>query len=148
MRQHSIYCTGVPTGVRFGSKAAAAWSNRDVRFTPESGHHTASSQCPLWANSGLAQCNNRHLKVKKCRLGQSAFLCCQSHPGEKVLVRLGHVSVTISDTEGKVLAEIFMLRLEAIARISPDVIPVCGRFVPLNPAAPIEFKNKSNNRRL
>jgi hypothetical protein len=139
--------SGLPkTSTQIGGGSRAA-PKCDVRFTPESCRGTCGPACPLWANSGLVQCNNRHLKVKKRQLGQSAFLCCQSHPGEKVLVRVCHVFVTISDTEGTVLAEIFILRLEVIARISPDVIPVSGRFVPLNPAAPIEFKNKSNNRR-
>jgi hypothetical protein len=27
-------------------------SNRDVRFTPESGHPSAQYKCPLWAKSG------------------------------------------------------------------------------------------------
>jgi hypothetical protein len=40
------------------------------------------------------------------------------------------------------LAEIFMLRLETIARLSQDLISSSGRFVPFNPAAPIQFKNK------
>jgi hypothetical protein len=43
------------------------------------------------------------------------------------------------------LAELFMLRLEAIARPSRDSIPSFERFVPLN--VPTEFKNKSLNRR-
>jgi hypothetical protein len=30
----------------------------DVRFIPESGHHSARSRCPLCAKSGLMQCNN------------------------------------------------------------------------------------------
>ena len=48
---------------------------------------------------------------------------------------------------GYMLAEMFMLRLEAIARPSRDSIPPFGQFVPLNPAAPIEFKIKSRSRR-
>jgi hypothetical protein len=38
--------------VRFGSLADIFASDRDVRFTPESGHSTARVACPLWANSG------------------------------------------------------------------------------------------------
>ena len=45
------------------------------------------------------------------------------------------------------LAEMFMLRLEAIARPSQDRIPSFGRFVPLSPAVPIELKNESRGRR-
>jgi hypothetical protein len=45
------------------------------------------------------------------------------------------------------LAEIFMLRLEAIARLSPGLNQPSGQFVPFNPAAPIQFKNKSGNPR-
>jgi hypothetical protein len=40
------------------------------------------------------------------------------------------------------LAEAFMLRLEAVARLSQNQISATGRFVPFNPAIPIEFKNK------
>jgi hypothetical protein len=29
----------------------------DVRCTPKSGHPSAQSKCPLWANSGLMHCN-------------------------------------------------------------------------------------------
>jgi hypothetical protein len=39
-----------PVDCRFGSKAAAARSNCDVRFTPNSGHPSAQSKCPLWPN--------------------------------------------------------------------------------------------------
>ncbi len=42
------------------------------------------------------------------------------------------------------LAEIFLLRLEAIARFSKDVVAAPARFVPFDPAA---FKNRSDNRR-
>jgi hypothetical protein len=31
----------------------------DVRFTPNSGHHTAQSKCPLWAINGLMHRNKR-----------------------------------------------------------------------------------------
>ena len=44
------------------------------------------------------------------------------------------------------LAEIFMLRLEAIARPLQSRIPSFGRFVPTNPAAPIELKNEPRDR--
>ena len=37
--------------VRFGSEADMARSNCDVRFTPNSGHPSAQSKCPLWAKS-------------------------------------------------------------------------------------------------
>jgi hypothetical protein len=36
--------------VRFGSKADMTLLNFDVRFTPESGHPSTQSKCPLWAN--------------------------------------------------------------------------------------------------
>ena len=49
---------------------------------------------------------------------------------------------------GYMLAEMFMLRLEAIAPTLVGIlIPPFGQFVPLNPAAPIEFKIKSRSRR-
>jgi hypothetical protein len=38
--------------VRFGSKADMTLLNFDVRFTPESGHPSTQSKCPLWAISG------------------------------------------------------------------------------------------------
>ena len=34
-----------------GSKADVTLLNFDVRFTPESGHPSAQSKCPLWATS-------------------------------------------------------------------------------------------------
>ena len=34
---------------RFGSKADMTLLNLDVRFTPNSGHPSAQSKCPLWA---------------------------------------------------------------------------------------------------
>ena len=36
---------------RFGSKADVTLLNFDVRFTPNSGHPSAQSKCPLWAKS-------------------------------------------------------------------------------------------------
>jgi hypothetical protein len=39
--------------VRFGSKADVTLLNFDVRFTPNSGHPSAQSKCPLWAKSRL-----------------------------------------------------------------------------------------------
>src|SRR5271166_402736 len=39
--------------VRLGSKADVTESNRDVRFTPESGHPSPLSECPLWAISDI-----------------------------------------------------------------------------------------------
>src|SRR6516225_1192501 len=41
----------VPADVRFGSKADMALQNRDVRFTPKSGHWRAIVRCPLCAKS-------------------------------------------------------------------------------------------------
>jgi hypothetical protein len=38
--------------IRFGSKADIPTSQRDVRFTPESGHVQCTRPCLLWANSG------------------------------------------------------------------------------------------------
>ena len=43
--------------VRFGSEADIALGLRRVRFTPNSGHPSAKSKCPLWAIS-------RHSPVK------------------------------------------------------------------------------------
>jgi hypothetical protein len=40
--------------VRFGSKADVTLSNFDVRFTPNNGHPSAQSKCPLWAKNGHA----------------------------------------------------------------------------------------------
>jgi hypothetical protein len=45
--------TEVPADVGFGSEADMARSNCDVRFTPNTGHPSAQSKCPLWTNSGL-----------------------------------------------------------------------------------------------
>ena len=39
--------------VRFGSKADIDAHLSDVRFTPESGHQSPQSACPLSARSGL-----------------------------------------------------------------------------------------------
>jgi hypothetical protein len=50
----------------------------------------------------------------------------------------------MDDTEVAMLAEIFLLRLEAIARFSKDVAAAPARFVPFDLA---QFKNRSNNRR-
>jgi len=35
--------------------------NKDVRFTPESGHVQCNRPCPLWANSGLMQRSKKGL---------------------------------------------------------------------------------------
>jgi hypothetical protein len=43
------------------------------------------------------------------------------------------------------LAEIFMLRLEAIAQLSRYPVQATDRFVPLNPAVRTEFKNGSGD---
>jgi hypothetical protein len=43
---------GVAADVRSGSKADISLSPTDVRFTPESGHGSARSRCPLCAKSG------------------------------------------------------------------------------------------------
>ena len=45
--------------VRGGSKADMNRSNRDVRFTPKSGHRWAWSLCPLCAKSKLMHCNKQ-----------------------------------------------------------------------------------------
>jgi hypothetical protein len=37
----------------------------------------------------------------------------------------------------QMLAEIFMLRFEAKARLSKPVVPAFGRFVPFDPATPL-----------
>src|SRR5262245_58255923 len=39
--------------VRFGSKADICSAQAHVRFTPDSGHVQCTSECRLWANSGL-----------------------------------------------------------------------------------------------
>jgi len=43
--------------VRFGSKADVTLLNFDVRFTPESGHSSRQSECPLCAISRHMQCS-------------------------------------------------------------------------------------------
>ena len=43
---------GTVRDVRFGSKADIEGRQSDVRFTPESGHGSARSRCPLCAKSG------------------------------------------------------------------------------------------------
>jgi hypothetical protein len=43
--------------------------------------------------------------------------------------------------EGMMLAEIFMLRMEALARLSKDLVTASGRFVPLDADGPPKFKN-------
>jgi hypothetical protein len=47
--------------VRFGSLAATAWSNGDVRFTPNSCRDCQSPARPLWAKSRLMQCSKYRL---------------------------------------------------------------------------------------
>jgi hypothetical protein len=44
--------SGRSVNVRFGSKADMNRSNRDVRFTPKSGHWLAPAECLLCAKSG------------------------------------------------------------------------------------------------
>jgi len=60
--------------VRFGSKLAAARSNKGVRFTPKSGHEGGRSPRPLRAKSGLMQHNTigELQKVKTAYLTQAA----------------------------------------------------------------------------
>ena len=43
--------------VRSGSLADMATGQRDVRFTPNSGHSLQQSECPLWATSGPMHCS-------------------------------------------------------------------------------------------
>src|SRR5271169_2726238 len=43
------------------------------------------------------------------------------------------------------LAEIFMLRFEAIAQLSRNPVRATDRFVPFNPAVRTEFKNGSGD---
>lgn len=44
------------------------------------------------------------------------------------------------------LAEIFMVRLEAAARVSEKTIPAGNsRFVPFNPAGPLELKTSTTD---
>jgi hypothetical protein len=51
-----------PGNVRFGSKADIAACPGDVRFTPESGHEQSSAECPLRANSGHSETDQRKQK--------------------------------------------------------------------------------------
>ena len=39
------------------------------------------------------------------------------------------------------LAEIFMLRMEVLARLSKDLVTASGRFVPLDAKGPPKFKS-------
>jgi hypothetical protein len=43
------------------------------------------------------------------------------------------------------LAEIFMVRLEATARVSQETMSSNSRFVPINPAGPLELKKARPN---
>jgi len=54
--------------VRFGSEADMAQSNCNVRFTPNSGHPSAQSKCPLWARK-------RHTHRSKKRLINRLRMC-------------------------------------------------------------------------
>jgi hypothetical protein len=59
--------------VRFGSKAAATAKGGRVRFTPKSGHERSRTACPLWAISGLTQCNKSgRFEGQNPRLGDTA----------------------------------------------------------------------------
>jgi len=49
--------------------------------------------------------------------------------------------------EDTMLAEIFMLRLEAETRFSKDLVSSAVRFVPFNRAAAVDLKNNSSRRR-
>jgi hypothetical protein len=49
----SAACNSERADVRLGSKAEMTPSDCDVRFTPNSGHPSAQSKCPLWAKSRL-----------------------------------------------------------------------------------------------
>jgi len=42
----------IAADVRFGSLADIAGRSRHVRFTPNSGHHSDITECPLCAKSG------------------------------------------------------------------------------------------------
>ena len=55
---HTRFVT-LTTHVRIGSLAATAWSNGDVRFTPNSGHSPTRSGCLLWATTGLMRCSKQ-----------------------------------------------------------------------------------------
>jgi hypothetical protein len=43
--------------------------------------------------------------------------------------------------EGELLAEMFLLRMETIARLSRDLTATTTRFVPVDPATPPRFKS-------
>jgi len=55
------------TDVRFGSKADILRCESDVRFTPESEHSGAQTECPRRANSGLM-----HRHKLQCLFGTSS----------------------------------------------------------------------------
>jgi hypothetical protein len=77
-----------------------------------------------------------------------AYFYAANHTLDIKLDRLTNsLCVNTRDTGDTMLAEIFMLRLEAISRPTKDLIPSFGRFVPLNPVASSELTDKSRNRR-
>jgi hypothetical protein len=55
--------------VRCGSQADMPWSNRDVRFTPESGHPSASSRCQLCAKSRHQRAHSTRSSAMESTLG-------------------------------------------------------------------------------
>jgi hypothetical protein len=73
--------------VRFGSKADVTLFNFDVRFTPNSGHPSAQSKCPLWANSRLMQCSNECCYSITSSAATSRF-CGMVRPSTLVVFKL------------------------------------------------------------
>ncbi len=73
--------------VRFGSEADMARSNCDVRFTPNSGHPSAQSKCPLWAKSRLMHCSKESLYSITSSAIESKF-SGTSMPSALAVVRL------------------------------------------------------------
>jgi hypothetical protein len=58
--QHIVGAEKSASDVRLGSEGDIAGRPHFVRFTPESGHPSAQSKCPLWAKSGRCAASFDH----------------------------------------------------------------------------------------
>jgi hypothetical protein len=77
MRLRAKAYTGCPPVSRGGRRGftiadAVNRSNRDVRFSPDSGHPTAVTECPLRAMSGLMH-RNKFGEIQRGNSAVSAF---------------------------------------------------------------------------
>jgi hypothetical protein len=69
-------------------------------------------------------------------------VCSRSQPARELKhILTGWLSISLPEMEGRMLAEIFMLRLEALARgPQKTTSKSTSKFVPLSPAAPDEVE--------